>query len=92
MASYFLPILFVKKFQEKIWFYIDYIRLNVIIKKNCYLIPFIEEILAQLKGTKYFTKIDIYQAFYQIRISKNSKKVYYFFNKIWYIQIFGNAI
>ena len=28
----------------------------------------IEETLAQLKGTKYFTKIDIRQAFYQIKM------------------------
>ena len=33
-------------------------------KKDCYPIPLIEEILAQLKGAKYFTKIDIHQAFY----------------------------
>ncbi len=58
-ASYFLPVLFMKKFREKIRFYVDYRRLNAIIKKDHYLIPLIEKILAQLEGAKYFTKINI---------------------------------
>ena len=65
-ASYSLPVLFVKKPGGGIRFCVDYRRLNAITKKDCYLIPLIEEILAQLEGAKYFTKIDIHQAFYQI--------------------------
>lgn len=63
-ASYFCPVFFVKKSRKKIRFFVDYWRLNAITKKNCYFIPFIEETLAQLKDKKYFTKIDICQAFY----------------------------
>ena len=63
-ASYFLLVLFVKKLERGIWFCIDYRRLNAIIKKDCYLIPLIEERLAQLEDIKYFTKIDILQNFY----------------------------
>ena len=74
-ASYFLPVLFVKKPGERIRFCVDYKRLNAITKKNRYLIPLIEETLAQLKGAKYFTKIDIRQAFYQIRMSKDSEEL-----------------
>ena len=75
MVSYTLLVLFVKKPGEEIWFYVDYWRLNAITKKNRYLIPLIEETLAQLEDTKYFTKIDIYQAFYQIRIFEDSKEL-----------------
>ena len=58
-ASYFLLVLFVKNFRGGIWFFVDYRRLNAITNKDRYLIPYIKETLAQLEGTKYFTKIDI---------------------------------
>ena len=74
-ASYSLTVLFVKKPGGGIRFCVDYRKLNVITKKDRYLIPLIEEVLAQLKGTKYFTKIDICQAFYQIRMSKDSEEL-----------------
>ena len=64
LSSYSLPVLFVKKPSGGIQFYIDYKRLNAITKKDHYLIPLIEEILAQLKNVKYFTKIAILQFFY----------------------------
>lgn len=57
-AFYSLPILFIKQPRGEIWFCVDYRRFNII-KKNCYLISFIEETLTQRKGAKYFTKIDI---------------------------------
>ncbi len=74
-ASYSLPLLFVKKSEERIRFFVDYRRLNAITKKNRYLIPLIEETLAQLKGAKYSTKIDICQAFYRIRMSEDSEEL-----------------
>ena len=74
-ASYSLPVLFIKKPERGIQFCVDYKRLNTITKKDCYPIPLIEETLAQLKGAKYFTKIDIRQAFYQIRIFKDSEEL-----------------
>ncbi len=73
-ASFSSPVLFMKKLGGGIRFCIDYQRLNTITKKDCYLIPLIEETLAQLEGAKYFTKIDIHQAFYQIRISEDSEE------------------
>ena len=74
-ASYLFPVLFVKKPGGGIRFCVDYRRLNAIIKKNRYPISLIEETLAQLEGAKYFTKINIRQAFYQIRMFEDSKKL-----------------
>ena len=71
LVSYSLPVFFIKKLGGGIWFFVDYRRLNAIMKKDCYPIPLIEKTFAQLEGTKYFTKIDICQAFYQIRVSKD---------------------
>ena len=74
-ASYSSPVLFVKKPGGGIRFCVDYKRLNAITKKDRYPIPLIEETLAQLEGAKYFTKIDICQAFYRIRMSENSEEL-----------------
>ena len=63
-TSYFLPLLFIKKAGGGIRFCVDYRRLNAITKKDRYSIPLIKEILAQLEGAKYFTKINIRQVFY----------------------------
>ena len=46
LASYSLPVIFVKKPEGGIQFYVDYKRLNAITKKNYYLISLIEETLA----------------------------------------------
>ena len=80
-ASYSSPVLFVKKPGGEIRFCVDYRGLNAITKKDCYPIPLIEETLAQLEGVKYFTKIDIYQAFYQIRMSKDSEELTIFLTR-----------
>ena len=58
-ALYLSPVLFVQKLSGGIRFCVDYQRLNTITKKDQYSISLIKEILAQLKSTKYFTKIDI---------------------------------
>lgn len=69
------PVFFVKKLGRKIRFYVNYQKLKAITKKNYFLILLIEETLAQLEGAKCFTKIDIYHAFYQIKIFEDSKKL-----------------
>ena len=80
-ASYFSPVLFIKKSGRGIQFCVDYKRLNAMTKIDHYPIPLIEEILAQVEGTKYFTKIDIYWAFYQIRLSKDSEELTIFLTR-----------
>ena len=53
------PILLAKKPGGGIRFCVDYRKLNKLTKKDAYPIPLIAETLAQLKGAKVFTKIDI---------------------------------
>ena len=54
-------------------FCIDYRRLNKLIKKDTYPIPLIKETLAQLKNAKAFTKIDIREAFYKLKMAADSE-------------------
>ena len=67
-APFALPIFFVKKPNGGLHFYINYHKLNNMTHKDQYPLPLLKETLAQINRAKIFTKLDICQAFYQIRI------------------------
>ena len=58
---YVSSILFVVKFNKYFRVYIDYRRLNAIIRRNRYLISLIEKILAKVIECKYLTKLKLLQ-------------------------------
>lgn len=68
LAPFASPMLFVKKADGSLRFYVDYRKLNAITKKDRYPIPLIKETLAQVTGVKFITKIDIRHAFNQVRM------------------------
>ena len=61
--------MFVKKPGGGIRLCVDYRRLNAITKKDRYLIPLIDETMANVAGYKIMTKLDIRKAFNRIRIA-----------------------
>jgi hypothetical protein len=48
--------------------YIDYKALNKITVRNRYPIPRIDDLLDQLKGAKFFNKIDLKSSYHQVPI------------------------
>jgi len=61
--------------QKKDWTWrlcIDYRGLNKIIVRNRYLIPQINDLLDQLKGAKYFSKIDLKSGYHQVPIEPSN--------------------
>jgi hypothetical protein len=67
------PILFVKKKDGKLRLCVDYRGLNEITRKDRHKLPLISEALDRLKGAKYFTKLDIKDAYHNIRIRKGDE-------------------
>ena len=63
------PIIFVKKKDGTFRLCTDYRSLNKVTVKNKYPIPQVDELLDQLHGAKYFTKLDLRQGYHQIRIT-----------------------
>ena len=67
------PIIFVPKKDGSLRLCIDYRGLNKVTVKNRYPLPLISEIMDRLSGSKYFTKIDLKDAYYRIRIREEDQ-------------------
>jgi hypothetical protein len=62
------PVLFVAKQDGSKRICVDYRALNEVTIKNKYPLPRIDDLFDQLKGAKYFSKIDLRSGYYQLRI------------------------
>ena len=62
------PILFVKNKDGSMRMCIDYRNLNAVTIKNKYPLPRIDDLLDQLRGAKYFSKIDLRSGYHQMKI------------------------
>ena len=67
------PVLFAKKPNGGLRFCVDYRALNAITKKDRYPLPLIQETLSQISKAKWFTKVDVIQAFHKIRIAEGDE-------------------
>lgn len=62
------PVLLVKK-KEGTWhFCIDFRHLNAITVKNKYPLPIIDELLDELVGDSWFTKLDLRAGYHQFKL------------------------
>ena len=65
--------MFVKKKDGKLRLCVDYRALNEITKKDRHPLPLINEALDRLGGARYFTKLDIKDAYHNIRIKEGDE-------------------
>jgi hypothetical protein len=62
------PILFALKKDGSLRLYVDYQGLNAVTVKNRYSLPLISKIINRVQGAYYFSKIDLKNAYYRLRI------------------------
>ncbi|KAK9151698.1 hypothetical protein Syun_010007 [Stephania yunnanensis] len=68
MSPWGAPILFVKKKDGTMRMCIDYRKLNKVTVRNHYPLPRIDDLFDQLKGARFFSKIDLRSGYHQLRI------------------------
>ena len=61
-------MLFVKKKDGSMRLCVDYRDLNAVTIKNKYPLPRIDDLFDQLKGAKFFSKIDLRSCYHQLRV------------------------
>jgi hypothetical protein len=67
------PVFFIKKKDGKLRFVQDYRALNAITQKNRYPLPLIDDLIHQLKGTRYFTKLDVRWGYNNVHIREGDE-------------------
>jgi hypothetical protein len=65
------PMLFVKKKDRTQRMCVDYRSLNEVSIKNKYPLPWIEDLLNQMKGASVFSKIDLRSGYHQLKIRES---------------------
>jgi hypothetical protein len=68
VSPYASPVFFVKKKEGTQRAVFDYRALNALTVKNKYPLPRIDDLLDQLSGAKYFSKLDLQSGYHQIRV------------------------
>ncbi|KAG5715768.1 hypothetical protein E4T56_gene13721 [Termitomyces sp. T112] len=70
MAS---PVFFIKEKDGSFQLVQDYWVLNAMMVKNCYPLPLISELINNLWGTQYFTKLDVQWSYNNVHIQEGDK-------------------
>ena len=68
-------MLFALKINEDLRFYVNYRKLNIIIKRNRYLLLLIEKVIKKLIECKYLIRLNVIAAFNKLRMHLDSENL-----------------
>jgi hypothetical protein len=68
------PVCLVKKKDDTYRFCVDFRQLNAVTKKDAYPLPYVSSILDRLRDAKYISSLDVKSAFWQVRLTPESRE------------------
>ena len=69
VSSFASPVLLFKKKDGSWCFCVDYLHLNAITVKNKHPLPIVDELLDELAGAQWFSKLDFHSGYHLIRVA-----------------------
>ncbi|CAG8477697.1 4990_t:CDS:2 [Dentiscutata erythropus] len=73
-SPWFSPIVVVPKKSEKLCLYIDYCKLNAVMKKNSYPLPCMDDLLETFSKARLFSSLDLLSGYWQLPINEKNKE------------------
>ena len=68
------PVVLIRKKDSSLRFCVDYQRLNNITRKNCFLLPRIDDTLDTLAGAQWFSTLDLKSGYWQVALYLEDKE------------------
>ena len=78
------PVVFVRKKDSSLRFCVDYLKVNVITRKDTYPLPRVDETLDTLACCKWLTTLNLLSGYWQVEVDEKDREDSFYYTR-WFI-------